>query len=107
MPSAVRRYAGRPPISVPPKRMCPASGLSAPVTRLKNVVLPAPFGPMLDRRLRLLVMDAVERIEVAVRTQLSYHHARRHGPFAYGSDATSLPKLRESPSTASRGSLTA
>ena len=30
-----------------------------------------------DRRLRLLVMDAIERIEVAVRFQLAYHHA--HG----------------------------
>lgn len=46
-----------------------------------------------DRRLRLLVMDAVERIEVAVRTQLTYHHAHDHGPFAYSTDAASLPKL--------------
>jgi len=34
-----------------------------------------------DRQLRLLVMDAVERVEVAVWTQLSYHHALTHGPF--------------------------
>jgi abortive infection bacteriophage resistance protein len=45
------------------------------------------------RRLRLLVMDAVERIEVAVRTQLAYHHAHNHGAFAYSTDPASLPKL--------------
>lgn len=47
-----------------------------------------------DRRLRLLVMDAIERIEVAVRTQLTYQHAHDHGPFAYAVDAVSMPKLR-------------
>lgn len=36
-----------------------------------------------DRQLRILVMDAIERIEVAVRTQLVYHFTRRHGPFGY------------------------
>lgn len=37
-----------------------------------------------DRRLRLLVMDAIERIEIAVRTQLAYHHAHAYNdPFAY------------------------
>lgn len=46
-----------------------------------------------DRRLRLLVMDAIERIEIAVRTQLAYHHAHVHGAFAYADDPTSLPKL--------------
>jgi abortive infection bacteriophage resistance protein len=46
-----------------------------------------------DRRLRLLVMDAVERIEVAVRTQLSFHHSSAHGPFGYAEDSSSLPKL--------------
>ena len=47
-----------------------------------------------DRRLRLLVMDALERMEVTVRTHVSYHHAHRHGPFAYATDCASLPKLR-------------
>lgn len=46
-----------------------------------------------DRRLRLLVMDAIERIEIAVRTQLSYHHSLHHGPFGYSVDAASMPKL--------------
>ena len=46
-----------------------------------------------DRRLRLLVMDAIERIEIAVRSQLACHHALNHGPFGYSTDAKSLPKL--------------
>lgn len=36
-----------------------------------------------DHKLRLLVLDAVETIEVHVRTQLTYHFSRLHGPFAY------------------------
>lgn len=32
-----------------------------------------------DRELRLLVLDAIERIEVAVRTQLAYQLGHRHG----------------------------
>lgn len=36
-----------------------------------------------DHKLRLLTLDAVETIEVYVRTQLTYHFTRAHGPFAY------------------------
>lgn len=36
-----------------------------------------------DRRLRMLLLDAIERIEVAVRTQLIYHFSHTHGPFAH------------------------
>lgn len=36
-----------------------------------------------DRQLRILVMDAVERAEVAIRTKLIYHFSRQHGPFGY------------------------
>lgn len=46
-----------------------------------------------DRKLRLLVMDAVERIEVALRTQFSYHHTLAHGPFGYADDPSTLPKF--------------
>src|SRR5262252_1066346 len=83
MPSAVRRYDASSPISRPAKRMCPASGPRAPVTRLKNVVLPAPFGPMIAWIPPLsTVRSSFER-------------------------TASFPKLRESPSTASSGTLTA
>jgi abortive infection bacteriophage resistance protein len=46
-----------------------------------------------DRRLRLLVMDALERIEIDARTRLAYLHAERHGPFGYADDPTTLPGL--------------
>lgn len=36
-----------------------------------------------DRQLRLLVMDAIERIEVAVRSQLNNHMAQKYGPHWY------------------------
>lgn len=45
-----------------------------------------------DRRLRFVILDAVERVEVAVRTQLVYEHVRRHGPFGYTNPAH-VPKL--------------
>ncbi len=46
-----------------------------------------------DRRLRLLVLDAIERVEVAVRSQLVYEHAHRYGPFGYEA-AANLPDLK-------------
>lgn len=46
-----------------------------------------------DRRLRLLVLDAIERFEVSLRTQFAYHHTLRFGPFAYAEQAESLPKM--------------
>ncbi len=46
-----------------------------------------------DRHLRILVMDAIERIEVAVRTQIAYHHAHTYGAFSYADDPNSLPQL--------------
>jgi abortive infection bacteriophage resistance protein len=45
-----------------------------------------------DRQLRLLVMDAVERVEVAVRTQMVYHFAHLYGAFGY-LDHTNLPNM--------------
>jgi abortive infection bacteriophage resistance protein len=34
-----------------------------------------------DRQLRLLVLDAIERVEIAVRTQIVNRHTLKHGPF--------------------------
>jgi abortive infection bacteriophage resistance protein len=36
-----------------------------------------------DRQLRLLTMDAIERVEVSVRTKLAYHLSHSFGAFAY------------------------
>jgi abortive infection bacteriophage resistance protein len=46
-----------------------------------------------DRRLRLLAIDAIERIEVAVRARLAYEHAHAYGPFEYVNNPACLPKL--------------
>jgi abortive infection bacteriophage resistance protein len=47
-----------------------------------------------DRRLRFIVMDAIERVEVSVRTQLIYALAHNSGAFGY-TKPESLPKLTE------------
>jgi abortive infection bacteriophage resistance protein len=47
-----------------------------------------------DRQIRLLVMDAVERVEIGVRTQVVNRHSLTHGPFGYADPAT-LPGLTQ------------
>ena len=47
-----------------------------------------------DRQLRLLVMDAIERIEVSVRSKLVYHFVHQYGPFGY-CDKANLSGLSE------------
>lgn len=46
-----------------------------------------------DRKLRILVMEGIERIEIALRAALAHWHAQEHGPFAYMEVPTSLPKF--------------
>ncbi len=46
---------------------------------------------MFDRMLRLLLMDAIERIEVCVRTQMAYHQSAKFGPFGYVENPDALP----------------
>jgi abortive infection bacteriophage resistance protein len=36
-----------------------------------------------DRHLRLLILDAIERVEVAIRTQLTYNFSCSYGPFGH------------------------
>jgi len=45
-----------------------------------------------DRQLRLLTMDAIERVEVAIRTQLICQFANQYGAFGY-MDIATLPGL--------------
>ncbi|MCX7025327.1 MAG: Abi family protein [Spirochaetes bacterium] len=45
-----------------------------------------------DQCLRNIVLDAVESIEVQVRTQLTYHFAHAHGPFSY-LDSANFPNF--------------
>ncbi|MCS5597089.1 MAG: Abi family protein [Pseudomonadota bacterium] len=46
-----------------------------------------------DRHLRLLMIDAIERIEVAVRTQVSYVMAHKYGAFAHSDKSNFHPKF--------------
>ena len=46
-----------------------------------------------DRRFRLLLMDAIERIEVSVRTRIVQDFSCQHGPFGYLSPQN-LPNLK-------------
>lgn len=47
-----------------------------------------------DRQFRLVVLDAVERVEVYMRTQLAYLLAEQTGPFGF-LDRNNLPRLTE------------
>lgn len=47
-----------------------------------------------DRQLRLITLDAIERIEVYFRVQLAYELAKETGPFGY-LDPKNLPRLNE------------
>ena len=49
-----------------------------------------------DRRLRIILLDAIERIEVAVRTRLVYHFVQAHGPFGHLKERN-LPGFRKRP----------
>jgi len=57
-----------------------------------------------DRQLRLLVLDAIERVEVAVRTSLVYHHSHSYGPFGYTAEIY-LPNLKKEEYLKLRGAL--
>ena len=46
-----------------------------------------------DRSLRLLFLDAIERIEVSLRSQLAYLHTQQNGAYAYA-DAQYFPKWK-------------
>ncbi len=46
-----------------------------------------------DRRLRMLMLDAIERVEVAIRTQLIYHFSHEYGAFGH-CDERHFPNLK-------------
>src|SRR5947209_20501558 len=49
MPLREMRSGDAPVMSSPSNRMCPEEGRNTPVRQLKNVLLPAPFGPIIAR----------------------------------------------------------
>lgn len=46
-----------------------------------------------DRKLRLLIMDAIERIEIAIRTSITYEIAHSYGPFGHADVANFAPEF--------------
>ena len=54
----------------PSNSMSPDVGSSMPVSWLKNVVLPAPFGPMIDT----IAPRGIVEVDVAVRHQAAEAH---------------------------------
>lgn len=71
-----------------PFRLTPTSSQLQPGTRLEEVWDRYVF----DRQLRVLVMDAVERVEIAIKSQLVTELTTRHGIFAHV-DRAHLPNL--------------
>jgi abortive infection bacteriophage resistance protein len=73
-----------------------------PTPRLDDVMPGTTFDEVWDRyvfdqKLKLIVMEAIERIEVAIRTQLAYRHAHAWTPDAYVTNPASLPRLLGKP----------
>ncbi len=50
---------------------------------------------LFDRKLRLLFMDAIERIEVALRSRLVDYYTRDHSPFDYANDPHAARRVAE------------
>lgn len=46
-----------------------------------------------DRKLRLILLDAIERIEVSLRTALTYELAHKFGPFGYADPKSFAPQF--------------
>lgn len=49
---------------------------------------------LFDRKLRLHLLDAIERIEVALRCMIAYYHTENHSPFDYASPSY-FPKWKD------------
>lgn len=47
----------------------------------------------LDQKLRILVLQAIEKIEVAIRTQVTYHLSHKYGPFGHNDSGNFHPQF--------------
>ena len=56
-----------------------------------------------DARLRLLMLQAIERIEVAMRTSVTYHLSHELGPFGHMEEAHFKPYIPAGPNNPARG----
>src|SRR3972149_5139295 len=84
-PRRQTRWGGRPVISRPARNTAPASGRRWPVTRLKSVVLPAPFGPM------------IAAISPRARARLTPATARKPSNALWPPRPSSTPEPQEAP----------
>ena len=89
MPFIEIRSGERPVISSPLNRMRPEVGASTPVRQLKNVLLPAPFGPIIARissavDLEIDVVDRGEAAKAARQPFRAQHGAYRADPGLVG-----------------------
>ena len=48
---------------------------------------------LFDRKLRFMMMDAIERVEVALRSRIAYYHTAGQSPFAYA-NSTYFPEWK-------------
>src|SRR5258708_783420 len=87
MPFCEMRSGGNPVISPPSNRMRPAVGRITPVTQLKNVLLPAPLGPITARissrrRSKLIALSAVRPPKRMVRPSVRKRDAAGAAPLS-------------------------
>src|SRR5688572_33134027 len=93
MPDREITLGGWPVMSLPLNRIRPEVGRSTPVTQLKNVLLPAPFGPITARispRLisKLTLLSAVKPPKRMVSPSVRSTGASLSRPAWVGADAT-------------------
>jgi len=93
MPDREITLGGWPVMSLPLSRMRPEVGRSTPVTQLKNVLLPAPFGPITARisprrTSRLTLLSAVNPPKRMVSASVRSTEAVSPPRLAAGEDMT-------------------
>src|SRR5262245_50242214 len=96
MPFCEMRLGGRPAMSSPSNTIRPLVGRSTPVRQLKNVLLPAPFGPMMarispGRTSKLTALSAVKPPKRTVRASVRMIGSSAPPRSIAGSAATAAP----------------
>lgn len=66
--------------------LCSPEGVFRPGVHINDVWMRYGF----DRKMRLLMLDAIERIEVCIRAKIARLHAFHHGAYGYVDDPASL-----------------
>ena len=101
MPALARAEGDSRVMSVSPLKMRPSVGFDWPETRLNHVVLPAPFGPTIDRQLAGLEAQVTSLTAAWPPKRIVRFSVRRGGSWQSGMPAPST--ARRYPLPASRG----